>query len=74
MQRESEEHVILCSDCGMAALVPFRPSQGRRVFCPPCHRRRKKDELLLDRIPVRGRRGSPGTARPNDVRRHTQRS
>ena len=74
MQEETEGQLILCNDCGMAALVPFRPSQERRVFCPPCHRRRKKDELLLDRIPVReGRRNSP-TGRPSDVRRYTHRS
>ena len=56
--QETEEHMILCADCGMAALVPFRPRYQRQVFCPPCHRRRKKDELLLDRVPVRQDRKS----------------
>jgi CxxC-x17-CxxC domain-containing protein len=36
--------LILCHDCGKAALVPFEPAEGRRVFCPPCYRRRVDEE------------------------------
>jgi CxxC-x17-CxxC domain-containing protein len=60
MQAETGSHVILCEDCGLAALVPFKPQPGRHVFCPPCHRRRKKDQQLADRGPARAaRRATP---------------
>lgn len=32
-----EIHEIECSDCGVRAQVPFRPIQGRAVFCQPCY-------------------------------------
>jgi CxxC-x17-CxxC domain-containing protein len=32
---------VHCSACGVATQVPFRPIEGRDVFCQPCYRARK---------------------------------
>jgi CxxC-x17-CxxC domain-containing protein len=32
---------ITCSTCGAQAQVPFKPIEGRDVFCQPCYRARK---------------------------------
>jgi CxxC-x17-CxxC domain-containing protein len=32
---------IKCSQCGTQATVPFRPIEGRDVFCQPCYRARR---------------------------------
>ncbi len=43
-EREDREHLILCRDCGMAAVVPFKPLEKRQIFCRVCYRRRKEEE------------------------------
>ncbi|HEY7354022.1 MAG TPA: zinc-ribbon domain containing protein [Terriglobales bacterium] len=35
-----ETHAV-CSQCGKETTVPFRPSQGRPVFCRECFRERR---------------------------------
>lgn len=35
------ETVINCSQCGRATTVPFKPTQGRPVFCRECFKARK---------------------------------
>jgi CxxC-x17-CxxC domain-containing protein len=37
---------IVCSECGAAAQVPFKPLEGRQVFCPTCYRAKKGSERL----------------------------
>ena len=32
---------ITCNTCGAQAQVPFKPIEGREVFCQPCYRARK---------------------------------
>lgn len=32
---------ITCASCSQKARVPFRPTEGRDVFCPECYRARK---------------------------------
>ncbi len=32
---------ILCAECGTTAQVPFKPLEGRQVFCQPCYRARR---------------------------------
>ena len=60
MPDEEEGHVILCGECGMAAMVPFKPREGRQVFCPTCHRRRRHEEYREgNRRPWAAKRG-PG--------------
>jgi CxxC-x17-CxxC domain-containing protein len=44
---------ITCGQCGAAADVPFRPAEGRQVFCQACYRaRRGSDRLLTDGLDV----------------------
>jgi CxxC-x17-CxxC domain-containing protein len=32
---------IRCGECGVIAQVPFKPVEGRAVYCPACYRARK---------------------------------
>jgi CxxC-x17-CxxC domain-containing protein len=32
---------VTCIECGTAAQVPFKPIDGRDVFCQPCYRARR---------------------------------
>ena len=41
--RERVETVTNCSNCGRETTVPFRPTQGRPVFCKECFQSRKYD-------------------------------
>ena len=34
-------HQTACSACGKDTTVPFRPTQGRPVFCKECFQQRK---------------------------------
>ena len=35
-------HKIKCSDCGKEAEVPFKPIEGRPVYCRECFMKRRK--------------------------------
>jgi CxxC-x17-CxxC domain-containing protein len=39
--RERVETVATCSQCGKETTVPFKPTQGRPVFCKECFQARK---------------------------------
>ena len=39
--RERVETVTQCSACGKETTVPFKPTQGRPVFCKECFQSRK---------------------------------
>jgi CxxC-x17-CxxC domain-containing protein len=39
--RERVETTATCSACGKETTVPFRPTQGRPVFCKECFQQRK---------------------------------
>ena len=32
-----EMHDITCSDCGQPAQVPFKPTEGKPVYCRDCY-------------------------------------
>lgn len=34
-------HKITCSDCGAEAEVPFKPADGRPVYCRNCYASKK---------------------------------
>lgn len=36
-----ERHAAVCSACGKETQVPFKPIQGRPVYCRECYRARK---------------------------------
>ena len=36
-----EMHKATCADCGQECEVPFKPTEGRDVYCRECHRKRK---------------------------------
>ena len=35
-------HKATCSDCGKETEVPFKPSDGRPVYCRDCYQKHKK--------------------------------
>jgi CxxC-x17-CxxC domain-containing protein len=39
--RERVETQATCSACGKETTVPFRPTQGRPIFCKECFQQRK---------------------------------
>jgi CxxC-x17-CxxC domain-containing protein len=39
--REREMHHVTCSDCGSDAQVPFKPTEGRAVYCNECFQKHK---------------------------------
>ena len=41
MGRERVETHTMCSACGKDTTVPFKPTQGRPVFCKECFQSRK---------------------------------
>ena len=44
---ERQRFEITCSECGTTAQVPFRPLEGRQVYCQACYRVRKGAERLV---------------------------
>ena len=36
-----EMHKIICSDCGQEAEVPFKPTEGRPVYCQECFKKHR---------------------------------
>ena len=36
-----EMHDATCADCGQKTQVPFRPTEGRPVYCRDCFSKRK---------------------------------
>ena len=39
-----EMHTITCSSCGQEAQVPFKPAEGRDVFCKDCFRKKREEQ------------------------------
>lgn len=37
-----EMHKAVCSECGKECEVPFKPSDGRPVFCRDCFAKKKQ--------------------------------
>lgn len=42
-RRERPKYDITCQRCGAAAQVPFKPIEGRALFCKPCYEARKNE-------------------------------
>ncbi len=39
-----EMHDAVCSDCGKECKVPFKPQEGRPVYCKECYSKHKEDK------------------------------
>lgn len=37
-----EMHKTTCSECGQECEVPFRPKEGRPVYCKECYKSKKE--------------------------------
>lgn len=37
-----EKHKAVCSDCGQECEVPFKPTEGKPVYCRECYGKRKR--------------------------------
>jgi len=37
-----EMHKAVCADCGKECTVPFKPSEGKPVYCKDCYQKHKK--------------------------------
>lgn len=36
-----EMHKVTCSECGQEAEVPFKPTEGKPVYCRDCFQKRR---------------------------------
>ena len=43
-QGPREMHTVTCYSCGQEAQVPFKPAEGRPVFCKDCYRKQKENQ------------------------------
>lgn len=41
-----EKFTAVCADCGGEAIVNFKPTEGRPVYCDACFEKRKSQEKL----------------------------
>jgi len=37
-----EMHNATCSECGQECQVPFKPTEGKPVFCKECYAKKKR--------------------------------
>lgn len=37
-----EMHKATCADCGKDCDVPFKPTEGRAVYCQECYKKHRK--------------------------------
>jgi len=40
--RPRQLYKITCSDCGKEAEVPFKPTEGRPVYCKECYQKHRR--------------------------------
>jgi CxxC-x17-CxxC domain-containing protein len=38
---EKKKYKIVCSECGAEAEVPFKPAEGRPVYCRECYQKHR---------------------------------
>ncbi|RJQ13593.1 hypothetical protein C4553_02855 [Candidatus Parcubacteria bacterium] len=41
---QKEEHPATCSNCGAETTVPFKPTQGRPVYCRDCFKKMRSSD------------------------------
>jgi len=39
---QREMHKAICTECGEECEVPFKPTEGKPVFCRECFRKRRR--------------------------------
>jgi CxxC-x17-CxxC domain-containing protein len=39
---DREMHKTTCSECGKDCEVPFKPTEGKPVYCRDCYRKRRR--------------------------------
>ncbi len=37
-----EMHKVTCSECGRECEVPFKPTEGKPVYCKECYSKKRK--------------------------------
>jgi len=42
--RPREMHKATCAECGKECEVPFRPTEGKPVYCKDCYAKRRESE------------------------------
>ena len=40
-QEDREMHKAVCAECKQECEVPFKPTEGRDVFCKDCYRNKR---------------------------------
>ena len=55
-------HQAVCGDCGVSTTLPFRPSQGKPVYCRPCFNARRRVSSSMNG--TNGRSRAPAASEP----------
>ncbi len=42
MEDNREKYKVKCSECNAETEVPFKPTEGRPVYCKECYKSRKR--------------------------------
>ena len=42
-RQQREFSVVQCAECGQDTEIPFKPTQGRPVYCTKCYRTKKRE-------------------------------
>lgn len=45
--RHKKMYEVKCSDCGIMTKVPFKPIEGKEVFCKDCYQKHKAESENL---------------------------
>ena len=56
------QHQAVCDDCGVSTTLPFRPTQGKPVYCRPCFNSRRRVSSSMGS--TNGRIESPAPGKP----------
>ena len=41
-QSDRQMFTVKCSDCGKDAEVPFKPTEGKPVYCKECYKKKRR--------------------------------
>ena len=44
-EKEFVDETLVCKDCGNECQVPFKPTEGKDVFCSECFAKRRAERV-----------------------------
>lgn len=47
-RRKRTLHDAICCECGVATQVPFRPTEGKQVYCRECYAKKQEQVEIIE--------------------------